>query len=63
MSGDFGGYKALAQQAAKERKEWSQEPLIDCPVCGEVLDVRANGLKNCPLGHYRTRAATKGQLG
>lgn len=61
MSGDFGGYKALMTQASTERKEWSDQPLIDCPVCGEVLDVRPNGLKNCPLGHYRTRAATKAQ--
>ena len=57
---DFGGYKALRTQARNEQQEWREQPLVDCPVCGTVLDVRADGLKNCPLGHYRTRSSNKG---
>ena len=38
-------------------------PLLDCPVCGTPLDRRGDGWANCPLGHYRTNATTKGAAG
>lgn len=50
----------IIKDERKEQIALRNQPLIDCPECGTTLEVR-NGLKNCPLGHFRTRAATKGQ--
>lgn len=33
-------------------------PLVECPICGERLDVR-DGIKNCPLGHWRSTRTTR----
>lgn len=61
---DYGGYRALRDQARAEAVAERSEPLVDCPVCGTPLERRArDGMANCPLGHFRTRATTKGELG
>jgi hypothetical protein len=51
---DWGGYKALRDQAAKEAAEDRVKPIEACPLCGEPLEGR-NGVYNCPLGHFRVR--------
>lgn len=25
-----------------------------CPKCGEILQVNSEGVRNCPMGHYRS---------
>ncbi len=45
------------RQAAEDERNAS---LVDCPICGELLDVR-DGIYNCPLGHFRTSKATRVQ--
>lgn len=60
---DYGGFKALKEAARQDAESDKNAPLIDCPVCGTVLDVNSAGVRNCPLGHYRTTATTKGEAG
>jgi hypothetical protein len=51
---DFGGLRGILQAAAaidEENKRREAEP-VACPRCGTPLDVR-DGIRNCPMGHYR----------
>ena len=34
-------------------------PLVDCPVCGEVLVENSKGWVNCPFGHFRQYGRTR----
>jgi C4-type Zn-finger protein len=51
---------AIYQEARQAAEDERSVPLVDCPVCGEVLDVR-DEIYNCPLGHFRTRKPTRAQ--
>lgn len=55
---DYGGFGAIAREArALEREERAKARTpVDCPVCGEPLDVNPRGVRNCPHGHYQVRA-------
>lgn len=44
------GIKEEARQMAAEDKA---APLVDCPICGTVLDENSRGVVNCPMGHFR----------
>ena len=41
----------------KENREEAQREAVDppvaCPIDGELLDIRADGTRNCKLGNYR----------
>lgn len=37
--------------AAQERR-LALDP-VDCPVCGSVLQINADGRRNCPMGDFR----------
>jgi hypothetical protein len=54
---------AIRDEARADVAANKAAPLVDCPRCGEPLDRRADGWANCPLGHYRIRATTKGEAG
>lgn len=50
---EYGGYRAIIEEARKLEEQERVEPQVACPVCGTVLDVNARGAVNCPMGHYR----------
>jgi transcription initiation factor IIE alpha subunit len=51
---DWGGYKALQDEAREIAKAEREKPPTDCPQCGEPLEYNERrSLYNCPLGHYR----------
>ncbi|MGE0229983.1 MAG: hypothetical protein AB7I38_17060 [Dehalococcoidia bacterium] len=48
----------LAARREQERLEAAAaeaEP-DECPLCGWTLQVRSDGARNCPMGHYRWEA-------
>lgn len=51
MSRDWGGLGAILKEA-KALAE-NEPPLIACPKCGTPLQQNADGVKNCPMGHFR----------
>jgi len=51
------GWEQLREIAKAQRKDAEaarQKPPVACPICGAVLDVGKGGVRNCPMGHYRT---------
>lgn len=47
-------YRAIIEEA-KALLEIEPELLkIACPRCGTPLDVNKDGVRNCPMGHYRS---------
>lgn len=55
---DYGGYRAIIDEAKQLDEERRREPLVTCPVCGTVLDENSRGEKSCPMGHGRWPAGT-----
>lgn len=57
MSGgrDWGGLRGILAEA-EAVDAWNREreanPLA-CPLCGTPLQIRGDGVRNCPLGHWR----------
>lgn len=49
----------ITKEAREMRREDDERELVDCPVCGEVLDENKDGWKNCPLGHFRAAPGTR----
>lgn len=62
MTRDFGGLRAIYDEAQNLDAENAMRPLVACPVCGTPLDRRSDGLANCPMGHFTTYAQTEGEL-
>jgi hypothetical protein len=56
---DWGGYGAIIREARALDEAERTRPLIDCPLCGTPLQVRADGWRNCEMGHYTTRQAVR----
>ncbi len=50
---DWGGYGAIAREAAVVAENATAGASVACPRCGTLLDVNARGEANCPMGHYR----------
>ncbi len=48
--------KAEARQMAKEDRE---KPIVECPLCGELLQIRGE-IRDCPWGHFRQNGAQRG---
>lgn len=53
---------SITEEAKLLRKEDRQRELTTCPICGDVLDVNKDDVRNCPMGHFTTRAKTHGEL-
>ena len=51
---------AIREEQRQVAADEKLAPLVDCPVCGEILDVR-DGTYNCPLGHFRSRIPFRAQ--
>lgn len=49
---DYGGFGAIIKEAQAIADV--ERPIVACPRCGTRLDVNKNGVKNCPLGHWRS---------
>lgn len=49
------------EEARLKRIEDEARPLLDCPVCGNPLDINARGVRNCDVGHFRTDRTTVGR--
>lgn len=61
MSGDFGGLGAIVEEARALDDDNANRPLVACPFCGTLLDIRErDSLRSCPLGHFETTAETWG---
>lgn len=43
------------EAAARER----DEPPVSCPIDGDILDIRADGTRNCPMGNYTWNGGAK----
>ena len=41
--------KENRETTAMERRE----PPVSCPIDGSLLTIRADGVRNCPMGNYR----------
>ena len=44
----------LHENRVVNRQE-AQQPPLACPIDGEILDVKADGTRNCPFGNFRWR--------
>lgn len=61
---DWGGLRRIIAEAEALADEEKTRPLVDCPVCGERLDVNSRGEKNCVYGHGTWPAgSTRGSHG
>lgn len=61
---EWGGLRAIIEEAKEIAREEREAPLIDCPICGTPLDKNSRGQLNCPMGHFRAEAgATRGGFG
>ncbi len=61
---DWGGYRAIIDEAREIEREEKQRPLVDCPICGTPLDKNERGELNCNMGHFRAPAGTtRGSVG
>ena len=43
---------AIAQSARIDAALEAKEPPVACPHDGSILDVRPDGVRNCPMGNY-----------
>lgn len=50
----------ILAEIRRMRAEDNAQPLISCPVCGNVLDVNERGEKNCDVGHFTTKVEATG---
>jgi hypothetical protein len=46
---------AITKEVRQIAEEDKRKPLLDCPNCGWPLEVNAKGVKNCPMGDFRTQ--------
>ena len=50
------GWEQLEAMLDENREEYEREqntPPDACPFDGAILDVRSDGVRNCPMGNYR----------
>lgn len=55
----WGGLRSIIEEARQIEREDRMRPEVDCPICGEVLQVNSRGVGNCPMGHYTTNNAAR----
>lgn len=59
---EWGRLGAISREAKEVAAQERRAPLVDCPICGEVLELNGRTRQRaCPLGHYVTHAETKGE--
>lgn len=42
----------IRKRAEEDRRLAQTAPPVSCPVDGHVLDVRPDGVRNCPMGNF-----------
>ena len=52
---------AIRDEGREEVLKERSAPLVDCPVCGMLVEWR-DGIANCKMGHWRSAGATKGSV-
>lgn len=56
MTGDWGGYRAIFEEAWELAEQERRNPPAVCPIDGELLVYNQRRREwGCPLGNYRTR--------
>ncbi len=48
---EWGGYGAIIAEAREDERAAATDPLVLCPLCGNVLTRSGRGL-NCDVGHF-----------
>jgi len=43
----------IRRQDSEEARRTRSEPPTACPLDGTPLEVRSDGIRNCPMGNYR----------
>ena len=56
----FNELLAISQEAKQMRADDQAKPIVECPICGQLLDVNSRGVRNCPFGHFSQRGARRG---
>jgi hypothetical protein len=47
--------RAILEENRLDREREEREPPVACPIDGTLLDVRDDGVRNCPMGNYTWR--------
>ena len=50
---------AIKHEAREIVRENRERPIVECPMCGEVLQVKGN-VFDCPWGHFRQTGSQRG---
>jgi len=45
--------QAILKENRADATRRATEPPVACPIDGTLLVVRADGVRNCPMGNYR----------
>jgi len=48
----WGQLKDILDDNREVIRAEKRDPPVSCPIDGELLDVHADGRRNCPLGNY-----------
>lgn len=51
--GGFEELLAIRRENRRLEEEAARRPPVECPIDGTPLDVRPDGVRNCPMGNYR----------
>lgn len=51
--------KAILDENKQEAEREGREPPVACPFDGSPLDVRGDGVRNCPAGNFRWEGGIK----
>ena len=43
----------MSQENRRQAAEASSKPPTVCPIDGDILDVKADGTRNCPMGNFK----------
>ncbi len=45
--------QAILDESRERNRQGQAQPPVACPHDGELLEVNARGVRNCPLGNFR----------
>lgn len=45
--------KTILQENRQIKAQEQREPPVACPIDGSLLDIRPDGVRNCPAGNFR----------
>lgn len=51
----------IQNQSRDDARREAGEPPIACPIDGTILDIRGDGVRNCPMGNFRWEGGIKPQ--